>query len=141
MTSNSPLEGKGRSEDLESTLVGSRAEIFSAEKSRTTKQVMSKREASTKLKEGWDEDESFRESKKRSKTNKGPTKSSSNTPKKIKAADANPYVFTRTDDGALETAIKEYGRAWSTIQKEYFPQLKAKQIQNHVMNTQALKVQ
>ncbi len=108
---------------------------------------MSKRAApksTTMLKAGWDE-ESFREeepTKKRTekqKTIQPKTRPKANSPK-IKAADARPYVFTPTDDGALTTALKEYGRAWSTIQKEYFPQLKAKQIQNHVMNNEKLKV-
>ncbi len=106
---------------------------------------------STTLKAGWDEDSFHDDDKQTDKAakpkatkpkaaTKPQTQPKTKAASKTKAADAKPYVFTPTDDGALTTALKEYGRAWSTIQKEYFPHLKPKQIQNHVMSNEKLKV-
>lgn len=78
---------------------------------------------------------------KKQKTNSGQKQGIKIPAKKKTTMDAllDSYKFSKADDIVMLKAINEYGNKYSTIQKEYFPNLKPKIIQNHIQHTKDLK--
>jgi hypothetical protein len=59
---------------------------------------------------------------------------------KVSAVDRLPgHKFTSVDEACVANALKVHGNSYSKIQKQHYPHLKPKDIQNYVMRTESLK--